>query len=110
MLIIVSNTGNWDHDMWGTVGAIDHGTYRDSVNKFKEFVKNDQLKSCDGVDLSYQGFSEDQLNYVEGHDNVMSSLEENEVSFLCKGKELAVIEYTNEGCFSDLYYLIDLEG
>ncbi len=40
----------------------------------------------------------------------MSSLEENEVSFLCKGKELAFIEYSNEGCFSDLYYLIDLEG
>ena len=42
MLLIVSNNGNWEHDMWGCVGFIPDMDTIAAHMKLMEFIDNDQ--------------------------------------------------------------------
>jgi len=92
MFVIVSNTGNWDHDSWGVVGVIE------AINALPSFIQREEPDTV-----------MNDVEYIFGSDECYKSFEENEVSFYCMGNPIAHAIYTPEGCFPDIYYVVELK-
>lgn len=92
MFLVVSNTGNWDHDMWGVVGVVD------SLAHVPAFIAGYDPEN----DMN-------EVEYVFGNDECNQSFEANEVNFLCEGTPIAYAIYEPDGCFPSIYYLVELK-
>ena len=90
MFVVVSNTGNWDHDMWGVVGVIKN------INALPSFIKQDIPET----DMA-------EVDYVKGENECYESFEENEVNFLCSGTPISYAMYEPVGCFPSIYYVVE---
>lgn len=91
MFLVVSNTGNWDHDMWGVVAAVE------DMKGFNDYVL-DNLPEEDA-----------RIRFVDGKLKCYESFEEHEVNFLCEGEPIAYATVEEEACFPSIYYLVELK-
>ena len=92
MFLIVSNTGNWDHDMWGVVGVVE------GINALPTFIQRDEPDTV-----------MNDVEYIFGNDECNQSFEANEVNFLCMGNPIAYAIYEPEGCYPSIYYIVELK-
>lgn len=93
MFVVVSNTGNWDHDLWGVVGVLPN------IGSLPSFIINDEPDT-----------DPDKVEYIFGGDECYASFEANEVNFLCMGNPIAYAIYEPEGCYPSIYYIVDLQS
>ena len=91
MFLIVSNTGNWDHDMWGVVGVVE------GINALPTFIQRDEPDTV-----------MNDVEYIFGNDECNQSFEANEVNFLCSGTPIAYAIYEPKGCYPSIYYVVKL--
>ena len=92
MFVIVSNTGNWDHDMWGVVAATEN-----MVGFDKYVIDHLPEEDC-------------RVRYIDGEKDCDKSFEEYEVNFLCERTPVGYMIIEPEGCFPDIYYLVELKS
>lgn len=92
-MLIVSNSGPWDHDMWGVVAAIEG--FDDEVCSL---IKAD---GYDPADFTFHDVSEDRELFD-------ATMEENEVNFLCAGEIVRYAINNPEDEFPSIYFIVNL--
>ena len=92
MFVVVSNTGNWDHDLWGVVAAVE------DMEGFNSYVLDNQPEE------------DAHIQFVDGKLKCYKSFEEHEVNFLCDGEPIAYAIVEEKDCFPSIYYLVELKN
>lgn len=97
MLVIVSNASNsWDSDMYGVIGC---GVEYRSTDDVKNWIKAHRSANKLTTD-------NDQYTFVEGNIKTLEMCDQQEVSFLCEGKEIGYFEVVDSDNHQRFYILI----